>query len=64
MDHSILDEVMRDNNIKVRECKNVSVAEQSNDKVDIIENMLIKSKLLVQDLRIYTERVCLEHDKL
>ena len=39
---------MRDNNIKVREHKNVEVLEQSNDKVEIIEKELIKIKRLVQ----------------
>ena len=35
-----------------------------NNKVGIVEEELIESKWLVQDLRIYTERVCAEHGKL
>ena len=52
---------MRSNNAKFREHKNVSVAGQNNIKVDIIEKELIKSKMLMQDLRKDAERACLEY---
>ena len=35
-----------------------------NNKFDVIEKELIKIKLSVQALRIDTERVCVEYDKL
>ena len=41
----------------------MNVVEQSNNKADIIEKELIKSKLSLQDLRTDVERVCLEYEK-
>ena len=39
-------------------------AEQSNNKVEIYEKELIRSKRLVKDLTIDAERVCLEYETL
>ena len=63
-DNKVLNEGIRDNNIKDIECKKVNVVEQSNNKVDIVEKELIKSKRLMEDLRMDVERVCLEYEKL
>ena len=42
----------------------MNFAQQRNNKVDILEKEIIKSKLQVDDLRTETERVILEYETL
>ena len=60
----ILNEVIRNEIIYIREYENVISIAQRNNKVDIIEKELIESKIIVQDLRIDAEWVCLEYEKV
>ena len=56
----LLIEAIINENVKVRECENESTLDQSNNKDDIFEKDLVKSKRLAQDLKVDAERVCLE----
>ena len=59
----MLDEVVRDNIINVREWNIGNSRTQSNNEVNCVENELMKSRRLVKDLRTDTERLCAECDK-